>query len=162
MTVKNFLTDEEKKCLQEALKGDNSSHFRERVLMLLLKNDGKTYEQISNFIGCSIRTVAYWCTHGDPANLESLKDKRGLGKNRKATEVYIQILLEAVDTDPSELGQEFTQWTGGKLANFLAERTGIELTSSQVRRILKQNNICLTTRKVKPRRQARSREVERV
>ncbi|NJL52429.1 MAG: helix-turn-helix domain-containing protein [Hydrococcus sp. SU_1_0] len=152
MTVKNFLTDEQKKCLQEALKDDNSSYFRERVLMLLLKNDGKTYEQISSFIGCSIRTVAYWCTHGDPDNLDSLKDKRRLGKNRKATEVYIQILLDTVGTYPGELGHEFTQWTGERLASYLAERTGIELTSSQVRRILKQNQICLPLRKAKSRK----------
>jgi transposase len=151
MPAKNFLTDEQKKCLQEALKDDNSSHFRERALMLLLKNDGKTYAQISNLIGCSIRTVAYWCMHGDPDNLDSLKDKRELGRNRKATEAYIQILLEAVDADPSELGQESPQWTGERLASYLAERTGIELTSSQVRRILKQNKICLPIRKTKSR-----------
>jgi transposase len=120
--------------------------------MLLLKNDGKTYAQISNLIGCSIRTVAYWCTHGDPDNLDSLKDKRGLGKNRKATETYIQLLLEAVEVDPGELGQEFTHWTGESLAVLLAEKTGIELTSSQVRRILKQNGICLPARNLKSRR----------
>ncbi len=152
MTVKNILTNEQKKSLQEALKDDNSSHFLERVLMLLLKNEGKTYKQISNFIGCSIRTVAYWCTHGDPANLDSLRDKRRLGNYRKATEVYIQALLEAVDAEPSELGQEYTQWTGEKLAIYLAERTGIELASSQVRRILKQNKICLPLSKAKSRR----------
>ncbi|TRU30839.1 MAG: helix-turn-helix domain-containing protein [Microcystis aeruginosa Ma_QC_B_20070730_S2] len=33
--------------------------IRERVLILLLLNDGKTQVQISKLIGCSLRTVSY-------------------------------------------------------------------------------------------------------
>ena len=76
MPVKNFLTKEQKENLQNALKESEDSHFRQRVLMLLLMNDGKTYAEITEFIGCSYRSVAYWCRHGDPENLESLKDQR--------------------------------------------------------------------------------------
>jgi len=37
------------------------------------------------FLGCSPRTVAYWCMHGDPDNLESLHNKREQESYRKAT-----------------------------------------------------------------------------
>lgn len=104
--------------------------------MLLLQNDGKTYEEVADFIGCSYRTVAYWCVHGNPDDLESLRDKREKGNYRKATDAYIQLLMETVDKEPSELGYEFGRWTGQRLATYLASKTGIELSSSQVRRIL--------------------------
>ena len=61
MTVKNFLTQEQKNNLQKALKESEDSHFRQRALILLLMNDGKTYGEISDFLGCAYRSVAYWC-----------------------------------------------------------------------------------------------------
>jgi transposase len=113
--------------------------LRERVtarkrtdFALLLQNDGKTHQEIAKFIGCSPRTVAYWCQHGDPDNLESLHNKREQESHRKATPSYIQLLLLTVEKKPQELGYEFGRWTGERLATYLAEQTGIELSGSQV------------------------------
>ena len=105
----------------------------------MLLNDGKTQAQISEFLGCSLRTVSYWCIHGDANNLDSLKDKRMKGNYRKATDEYIKILLETIDKDPQEMGYEFGRWTAKRLATYLAEQTGIELSGSQVANILKKN-----------------------
>ena len=49
----------------------------------------------------------------------------------------MNLLLEIVEKEPSELGYEFGRWTGERLATYLAEQTGIQLSGSQVRRILK-------------------------
>lgn len=105
--------------------------------MLLLMNDGKTYQEISEFLGCAYRSVAYWCVHGDPDNLETLKDGREKGNYRKADEAYIQLLVEVIEKNPSELGYEFVRWSANRLATYLTEKTGIKLSGEQVRRILK-------------------------
>src|SRR4028119_2499780 len=99
MPVKNFLSQGQKQNLQQALRESEQPELRERVLMLLLMNEGKTYEQIASFIGCSQRTVAYWCVHGDPDKIESLKDKRGIGNYRKATTEYVKLLLETIEKE---------------------------------------------------------------
>lgn len=44
MPANNFLNHQQKEQLQKALRESDCPHFRERVLMLLLQNDGKTYE----------------------------------------------------------------------------------------------------------------------
>lgn len=44
--------------------------------------------------------------------------------------------METIEKEPSELGYEFGRWTTARLATYLAERTGIELSGEQVRRIL--------------------------
>ncbi len=137
LPVKNFLTTEQLSRLQKALKESELSHVRERILIILLQNDGRTHQEIAKFLGCSPRTVAYWCQHGDPDNLESLHNKREQEHDRKATPEYVQHLLKTVDKQPSELGYEFGRWTAERLATYLAERTGIQLSGSQVRRILK-------------------------
>ena len=80
MPAKNHLSLEEKRKLQEAIKREDKPEIRERILMFLLLNDGKTHREIAEFIGCSRRTVAYWCVHGDASNLESLEDGRKQGK----------------------------------------------------------------------------------
>lgn len=137
MPAKNCLPPDQKKTLQKAIKKSLDSHFRERALILLLMNDGKTYKEIADFIGCAYRSVAHWCIHGDAENLDSLKDQRAKGNHTKATAEYIQLLMELVETEPSDLGYEFGRWTGERLATYLAQKTGIQLTGTQVRRILK-------------------------
>ncbi|MGH7998788.1 MAG: IS630 family transposase [Brasilonema sp.] len=138
MPAKGFITPGQQENLQKALRESDDKHLRERILMLLLMNDGKTYQQISDFLGCSYRSVAYWCVHGDPDNLESLKDKREQGNHRKVTDAYLELLLEVVKKKPSEFGYEFGRWTGEGLATYMAKQTGIKLTGKQVRRILEQ------------------------
>jgi transposase len=135
--AKNFLTPSQVTQLQQALKESELPHVRERILIILLQNDGRTQQEISKFLGCSPRTVAYWCMNGEPDNLETLHNKRDYEHYRKATTEYIELLLKTIEQEPSALGYEFGRWTAERLATYLTEKTGIELSSSQVRRILK-------------------------
>lgn len=137
MPAKGCLTQAQKEQLQQAMLKDASPLFRERCLMLLLINDGKTYDQIAEFIGTSRRTFAYWCVRGEPDNLESLRDGREQGNHCKATEAYIQQLMAVIELEPSTLGYEFGRWTGARLAEHLAKETGIQLSSVQLRDILR-------------------------
>jgi len=136
MPAKNHLKPEQIEKLQKALKEEENGDIRERILILLLLNDGKTQAKIAEFLGCSINKVSDWCVHGDPDNLESLKDERMKGNHKKATDKYIEILLDTVDKEPQELGYEFGRWTAARLATYLEEITGIKLSGSQVARIL--------------------------
>jgi transposase len=108
---------------------------------LLLQNDGKTYAEIADFIGCGYRTVAYWCVHGDPNNLDTLRDKRQQGNYRKATEEYIDLLLKVSEKEPSEFGYEFGRWTVERLSTYLLEQTGIKLSGKQISRILEKKSM---------------------
>jgi len=136
MLSKSFLSSEEKQILQRELYANDCPHVRQRALILILKNDGKTHEQVALLVGCSTRTVAYWAVHGDPSQPDSLRDKREDGNYRKATPAYIAKLEEVVEQDPLTLGYEFSRWSAKRLAQYLAQETGILLSASQVQRIL--------------------------
>lgn len=136
MPAKNYLKPEQKEKLQKALKEEENSELRERILILLLLNEGKTQAEIADFLGCGRKKVSYWCVHGDAENLETLKDKRMKGNHIKATEEYIKILLETSEKTPEEMGYEFGRWTANRLASYLEKETGITLSGSQIRRIL--------------------------
>jgi len=137
MPAKNFLSEEQVTRLQKEMRASELSHVRERVLILLLQNDGRTQVEMANLIGCSVRTVAYWSLHGDPDRLETLHNKREEEHYRKATQEYVEKLLETVDKEPEALGYEFGRWTTERLSTYLEKETGIKLTASQIRRILK-------------------------
>jgi transposase len=109
--IKNYLTLEEEQELQQQLKFHEHPDIRERILILLLRNDGKTQQETADFLGCSLRKVAYWCTHGDPSNLDSLTDERMKGNYHKVTEKYVELLLELIEKEPQECGNEFGDWT---------------------------------------------------
>ncbi len=140
MPAEGFLNQEQKERLQTVVRKADCPRLREHALILLLQNDGKTYEKIAEFIGCGYRTVAYWCVHGDPDNLESLRDKREQGNYRKVTEEYIALLQEVVEKAPKELGYEFGRWTAQRLATYLLCQTGIKLSGKQVGRILQKKS----------------------
>ncbi|MEG4213141.1 winged helix-turn-helix domain-containing protein [Microcoleus sp. S13_B4] len=137
MPTKNFLSCETKKSLQQALKEHEHPDIRQRALIFFLLNNGNTKAKTAELIGCSLRKVAYWSIHGDPENLDNFKDERMKGNYPKATEEYINLLLETIEVEPEKYGYEFGRSTTARLAIFLGEKTGIELSITQVRRILK-------------------------
>lgn len=137
MPSKNFLSSETRKTLQQVLKEHEHPDIRQRALIFLLLNSGNTQAQTAELIGCSLRKIAYGRIHGDPDNLDSFKDNRMKGNYRKATKEYINLLLETVEVEPEKYGYEFGRWTTAILAIYLGEKTGIDLSSTQVRRILK-------------------------
>ena len=111
---------------------------------MLLANDGKTQQQISDFIGCSLRTVNYWFTHSDPDNLDSFRDGRGTGNHQKITAEVQGSTPPDCGTGPGE------NWdmnlVDGRLKDYLntlAKETTIVLSSRQVNRILKKRDIVI-------------------
>ena len=70
----------------------------------------------------------------------SLRDKREQGNYRKATERYIELLLEVVALSPSEFGYEFGRYGAGRLSTYLEQQTGITISNKQSRRILQKKS----------------------
>ena len=136
MPAKNHLSQEQRERLLKILKEHENPYVREKVLILLLMNEGKTYQEISNFLEIAYPTVAYWAVHDDPDQLESFLDGRREGNFRKVTKKYEEVLLEIIEKEPAEYGYEFGRWTAARLATYLEKATGIKLSGSQVRRIL--------------------------
>ncbi|MHC5772157.1 MAG: helix-turn-helix domain-containing protein [Nostoc sp.] len=110
-------------------------------MILLLMNDGKTYQEISKFLDIAYPTVAYWAVHGDPDNLGSFLDGKREGNFRKVTKEYEHLLLEIIAKEPLEYGYEFGRWTAARLATYLEKITGIKLSGSQVGRILERKKL---------------------
>jgi transposase len=104
MPAKNHLNPQQIEKLQKALKEGEKANIREKILILLLLNDGKTQSKIADFLGGSVNKVSYWCLKKKPDHLESLIDESLKGNHKKATDKYREILLETLEKNPQKLG----------------------------------------------------------
>lgn len=50
MPAKNHLSEQQRENLLKTLRENENPYIRERIFILLLMNDGKTYQQISAFL----------------------------------------------------------------------------------------------------------------
>ena len=156
MPAKNHLSQEQRERLLKALKDHENPYVREKILILLLMNDGKTYQEISKFLDIAYPTVAYWAVHGAPDNLDSFLDGRREGNFSKVTKEYEDLLLEVIEKEPAEYGYEFGRWTAARLATHLEQATGIKLSGSKREKKIREKKVRLPLGKVQPRRQTES------
>ena len=63
-----------------------------------------------------------------------------LGRPRKADAAYVALLEQVVDRDPQELGYSFTIWTLDRLRLHMEAETGILLSQTQFRLLLKEHD----------------------
>lgn len=59
MPTRNHLTPEQVEKLQKALKEEENGEVRERILILLLLNDGKTQAKIAEFLSYPLNKASY-------------------------------------------------------------------------------------------------------
>jgi transposase len=76
--------------------------------------------------------------------VEGLRDEPHPGAPRKVTEEYRKKLVHAVRHRPRSLGLPFSLWTLQRLADHMAEQTGIRVSYESVRAHLKTAGIVLS------------------
>jgi transposase len=82
---------------------------------------------------------------GLPASrIAGLKDRPMPGAPPKLTSAYAEQLVAAVRRRPRSLGQPYSWWTLQRLADYLAEQTGLRLSYETVRGCLKRAGIVLS------------------
>jgi transposase len=107
---------------------------RIRALMVLLAAErGMVAAQIAAVVREHEETVRRWLVRYQAEGVDGLADAPRSGAPPKVTSAYREQLLAVVRRRPRGLGLPFSLWTGPRLADYLAEHTGLRL-SRDVRR----------------------------
>lgn len=131
--------------LDHAYRSSSDARLRIRALMVLLAAEqGLVAAQIAAVVRLNEETVRRWLLRYQAEGLAGLDDAPRCGAPAKATPEYREQLLLAVRRRPRSLGLPFSLWTGARLADFLAEQTGIRLSSTSVYRFLQAGGIHLS------------------
>ena len=119
--------------------------LRTRSQMILLAAEQKmTAPTIAALVRETDQTVRNWLKRYEAEGIEGLKSKPQPGSPEKVTPDYKARLLDVVRLRPRSLGQPYSLWTLARLADYLAEQTGLRVEAETVRCHLKAANIVMS------------------
>jgi transposase len=119
--------------------------LRTRAQMVLLAAEQQLpASAIAPIVRESEETVRRWLKRYQAAGLEGLRDQHRGGRPATVTDAYREQLLYAVRRRPRSLDQPYSLWTLQRLADYLAEQTGIRVEDETVRLHLKAAGIVLS------------------
>lgn len=138
-------TPEQIKGLDELYRTTKDVRLRSRAQMILLAAEkGWRASVISEVVRCDENTVRLWLKRYVAEGIEGLKDDPRPGIKPKITPEYEAKLLAAVRVRPRSLDLAFSTWTLQRLADYLAEETGIRVNAETVRLHLAKQEIVLS------------------
>ncbi len=141
------LNSEQLDALEKLYRGTRSVRLRTRAQMVLLAAERRLVaEEIAEIVRSSEETVRRWLKRYLAEGVEGLSDAppASLGAPRKVTTEYRELLVQAVRRRPRSPGLPFSLWTLRRLADYMAERTGIRVEYETVRVHLKAAGIVLS------------------
>jgi len=139
------LSDEQQQELGAFYRKTKDARLRTRAQMVLLSAEkGLKAEEVAEIVRESHATVLRWLKRYRAEGVEGLKDAPRPGKPLTITDEYRQRLLEVVRRRPRSLGLEYSLWTLQRLSDYMAEQTGIRVSTETVRRELKKGGIVLS------------------
>lgn len=131
--------------LKELYRTTKKVRLRTRAQMILLAAEQEmTAPAIAQIVQESDQTVRNWLKRYLAEGIEGLKDAPIPGAPRKVTPEYVNQLVEVVRLRPRSSDLPFSMWTLARLADYMAEQTGIRVEAETVRVHLKDKGIVLS------------------
>jgi transposase len=139
------LTDDERRELDELYRKTKVPRLRTRAQMVLLSAEkGLRVPEIAEIVRESQATVLRWLKRYTAEGTAGLHDAPRPGAPPRVTDAYREQLEAAVRRRPRSLGLPYSLWTLQRLADYMAEQTGIRVSYETVRRVLKSADIVLS------------------
>jgi putative transposase len=131
------LTEQELADIETAMRRDKRPEVRQRCTIIRLLHLGYKPEEIATMQTISKPTVYGWYDRWRSEGIEGLANRPKSGRPLKADDAYTVALQEAIDKEPSEAGYDFAIWTIERLRAHLEKETGINLSESRLRALMK-------------------------
>lgn len=131
--------------LDELYRTTKDVRLRQRAqLVLLAAEKGLVAAEIGEIVRLSEESVRRWLKRYVAEGIEGLYDQPRPGAASAITDEYRTQMVSAVRRRPRSLDLPFSMWTCQRLADYLAEATGIRVSDETVRRHLADEGIVLS------------------
>jgi transposase len=138
------LSDEALTELDDLYRTTHDVRIRTRAQMVLLSAEKQMVPgEIASIVRRDEQTVRRWLKRYQVEGLNGLYDRPRPGSPGKVTAAYQELLVTTVRQRPRGLGQPYSLWTLQRLADYMAEQTGIRISDEAVRVHLKAADIVL-------------------
>jgi transposase len=135
------LATEEQKELSRLIRWGRDAVVVRRAQMIRLSSQGKTAREIAALWQITPQGVRKIIHRFNQEGLAGLPDRPRVGRPRKRTGRYVELLKEAVSVNPREMGYSFSCWTLERLREHLARHTRIVLSPPHLSRLMAENGI---------------------
>jgi transposase len=136
------LSAEQKVELEELYRKTEVPRVRTRAQMVLLSAEKNLkVDDIADIVRESSVTVLRWLHRYMAEGMQGLMDAPRAGRSSILTDEFRKRLLEVVRRRPRSLELEYSMWTLQRLADFMAEDTGIRVSTETIRRALAKEDI---------------------
>lgn len=136
------LSEEQRTALEQLYRKTKVPRVRTRAQMILLSAEQNLKaEEIASIVRESAVTVLTWLKRYLAEGIEGLQDAPRTGRSATVTEDFRKNLLDSVRSRPRSLGLAYSMWTLQRLADYLAEKTGIRVSDETIRRELAKEEI---------------------
>jgi transposase len=138
-------TEEQHQALETLYQKTREVRLRTRAQIVLLAIEQHlTAPAIAAIVRTDDQTVRRWLKRWIAEGIEGLNDRPMPGPPPKITDAYKEQLLATVRRRPRSLDQPYSMWTLQRLADYMAEQTGIRASYETVRLLLKAGDIVLS------------------
>ncbi|HUE99481.1 MAG TPA: helix-turn-helix domain-containing protein [Anaerolineales bacterium] len=136
------LSEEQKAEVDELYRKTAVPRVRTRAQMVLLSAEKKLkVDEIADIVRESSVTVLRWLHRYIAEGIQGLMDAPRAGRSSILSDEFRKRLLEVVRRRPRSLELEYSMWTLQRLADFMAEDTGIRVSTETIRRALAKEDI---------------------
>ena len=141
----NRLTTAQLQELDQTYRTTRDARVRTRAQMVLLcAEQGRTVPEVATIVRQNEETVRRWLERYQAEGVNGLTDAPRSGAPPKVTPNYRETLLQLARRRPRGLGLPFSLWTASRLADHLAEATGIRLSPASIYRFLRAGGVHLS------------------
>ena len=123
--------------IEKAIRQDKRPEVRQRATVIRQLHLGNKPQAVADQQMVSIPTIYNWHRQWREQGIEGLANKTKTGRPPKANEDYCQRLEKVLEKEPVELGYRFAIWTSDRLRAHLEKETGILLSESRFRVLMK-------------------------
>ena len=132
------LSAEQLRELDELYRTTRDVRIRTRAQMILLRAEQRlSVAEVAPIVRESGETVRRWIHRYEAEGVDGLSDAPRSGKPAKADAAYRERLAALVRRRPRALELPFSMWTAGRLADRLAEETGLRMSVASIHRLLR-------------------------
>jgi len=131
------LPDNELRELEEAMSHAKQPEIRKRAMALRLLHLGHSPRAVAEMMKVHIASIYHWRERWLTEGINGLANRPKSGRPANTNQAYRSVLAEVIEQDPAELGYGFTFWTAGRLLAHMQKVTGIRLSVSRFRVLLK-------------------------
>jgi transposase len=124
--------------LQDEIRRSYEARYDHRLHATLLVAQGLSCRNVSELLGDSPRSVAYWVSRFESEGLAGLVDADRPGRPRRLDEHQLVQVQEALRLSPSDYGFTANIWDGKLLSHFIGQQFGIAIGVRQCQRLFRQ------------------------